>query len=589
MKIRQRIAGILASMVCTASVFCANSNVLIADAEICSDIMQYGDCLLYEQVDDDEDGVFDYVEITGCDEAATVAEIPEEIDGLPVKYILHGSFEYCESLTQVTIPANLFFIGNGVFDDCTSLAKINVAEGNEQYCSVDGVLFTKDKTQLIKYPAGSKRREYTIPDGVKLIQEAAFSRNGYLESVVIPEGVTIIYSNAFLNCTSLAEVTLPKSVIYMGLGAFSDTELLRNQEDVKYVGDWAVSCSNSLTSAEIKDGTRIIGNYAFNDCMSLTDLTIPDSVTTIGYSAFSYCSELAHVSLGNGVTTIESNAFYSCEKLADITLPESVVRVGSDAFLGTALFDNQTGVKYADNWIVGCDEDVTSADIKDGTKGIADKGFYNCTGISEVVLPDSVKSIGDSAFSNCTALENVSLGSGVASIIDYAFCGCKSLAAVTVPESVTSIGAYAFDECTSLESITIKNPDCEINDYDTTIPDTATIYGYKNSTAQAYAEKYNRTFVALDSEKPTETDPTTETIDSSLATKYGDTNKDSRVNVSDVVTLNLYLLNKTENSLDAVALANADCARNGIIDVSDSSLIMNYIAMIVTYDMLGAL
>ncbi len=586
MKIRQRIEGVLTAMVCTASIFTSS---LIAEAEICSEIMQYGDCLLYEQVDEDEDGTFDYVEITGCDEAATVAEIPEEIDGLPVKYILHGSFEYCESLTEVTIPANLYFIGYGAFEGCTSLANINVAEDNKEYCSVDGVLFSKDKTELIKYPAASDRTEYTIPDGVKLIQNAAFAQSDNLENVVIPEGVIDIGTEAFYYCRSLAEVTLPKSVVYMGSDAFLGTELLRNQPDVKYVGDWVVSCSDSLTSADIKDGTRVIADCAFYGCMELTSVTIPDSVTTIGHSAFSDCSELSKVTMGNGVTTIESNAFLSCESLAAMALPESVVSVGCDVFFGTALFASQTGVKYADNWVVGCDEDVTSAYIKDGTKGIADLGFYNCTGITEVVLPDSVKIIGNSAFSGRTDLAAVSLGSGVESIGDGAFYGCMCLESITVPENVTSIGYYAFEECASLESITIKNPDCEIGDVEGTIPDTATIYGYKNSTAQAYAENYERTFVALDSEKPTETDPTTETIDSSLATKYGDTNKDSRVNVSDVVTLNLYLLNKTENSLDAVALANADCARNGIIDVSDSSLIMNYIAMIVTYDMLGAL
>lgn len=583
MKIRQRIAGILTSMVCTASLLCVNTSSLIAEAEICSEIMQYGDYLLYEQVDEDEDGTFDYVEITGCDEAATVAEIPEEIDGLPVKYILHGSFEYCESLTEVTIPANLYFIGYGAFDGCTSLANINVAEDNDEYCSVDGVLFSKDKTELVKYPAGSDRKEYTIPEGVEMIQEEAFAQNGYLESVVIPEGVTDIYSYAFVNCVSLAEVTLPKSVVYMGSDAFTGTELLRKQDGVKYVGDWAVSCSDSLTSADIKDGTRMIDDYAFYGSMELTAVTIPDSVTTIGNSAFSNCSALANVSLGNGVTTIGENAFYCCEKLADITLPESVVSVGYDAFLGTALFDNQTGIKYVSDWIVGCDDDVTSADIKKGTKGIADQGFCNCMSITEVFLPDSVKSIGNSAFSNCTYLAAVSLGSGVTSIGDSAFYGCTSLAGIIVPENVTSIGYYAFEECASLESITIMNPECEITDVVDTIPDTATIYGYKNSTAQAYAENYDITFVALDSEQPTET------IDPSLVTKYGDLNNDDDVSVSDVVKLNLYLLNKTENPLDAVALANADCVRDGIIDSSDSSLIMNYIAMMVDYDKLGTL
>ncbi|MDE5883851.1 MAG: leucine-rich repeat domain-containing protein, partial [Oscillospiraceae bacterium] len=66
-----------------------------------------------------------------------------------------------------------------------------------------------------------------------------------------------------------------------------------------------------------------------------------------------------------------------------------------------------------------------------------------------------------------------------------------------IPDSVTKIGKYAFYNCTFLISITIENPECEIWDSKYAIPDTAIIYGYNNSTAQAYAEKYNRNFLSL--------------------------------------------------------------------------------------------
>lgn len=103
------------------------------------------------------------------------------------------------------------------------------------------------------------------------------------------------------------------------------------------------------------------------------------------------------------------------------------------------------------------------------------------------------------------------------------------------------------------------------------------------------------TTVTTVSDTETETTVTTEntpetdtTIDSSLATMYGDVNTDNTVDVSDVVQINMYLLNKADNGLDAVQLANSDCVRDGVIDTSDSSVILNYVAMMVDYSQLGA-
>lgn len=87
----------------------------------------------------------------------------------------------------------------------------------------------------------------------------------------------------------------------------------------------------------------------------------------------------------------------------------------------------------------------------------------------------------------------------------------------------------------------------------------------------------------------TENTPSTDTtIDPGLVTRYGDLNLDGDVSVSDVVKINLYLLNKTENPLNEVQMANADCLRDNVIDTSDSSLIMNYTAMIINESSLGA-
>ena len=107
-------------------------------------------------------------------------------------------------------------------------------------------------------------------------------------------------------------------------------------------------------------------------------------------------------------------------------------------------------------------------------------------------------SIGKSAFEDCTKLNSVTIPDSVTSIGDWAFKDCTSLTSVTIPDSVTSIGDSAFYGCISLGEIVIENKDCQIYDSSNTIPANAVIRGHDDSTAQSYAEKYNRCFVSID-------------------------------------------------------------------------------------------
>ncbi|MGN1085501.1 MAG: dockerin type I domain-containing protein, partial [Porcipelethomonas sp.] len=101
--------------------------------------------------------------------------------------------------------------------------------------------------------------------------------------------------------------------------------------------------------------------------------------------------------------------------------------------------------------------------------------------------------------------------------------------------------------------------------------------------------------------EPTEpsTDPTEPESETSVTTApvqteeipdgtlYGDVNLDSKINVSDVVTINMYLLSDNKYTLTSEGMANADCLRDNIIDTADSSLILNYVAMMTDQSQLG--
>lgn len=134
----------------------------------------------------------------------TIGEAAFECTGLTnvklnynLETIYNLAFDACPDLVSVEIDRNVSSIGDWVFDECENLREINVANGNASYSSVDGVLFNKGKTILIKYPAGHERTHYSIPSGVTEITRCAFSETQHLASVSIPSSVKTINQNVF--------------------------------------------------------------------------------------------------------------------------------------------------------------------------------------------------------------------------------------------------------------------------------------------------------------------------------------------------------------------------------------------------------
>ena len=164
-----------------------------------------------------------------------------------------------------------------------------------------------------------------------------------------------------------------------------------------------------------------------------------------------------------------------------------------------------SGTGYMDDYYRECyvpwyshRNDIKTVIINDGVTNIGLQAFCRCSSLTSITIPDSVTSIGWYVFVDCDSLTSITIPDSVTSIGVGAFEGCSGLTSITLPNTITSIGEMAFYDCDSLTSITIENPDCKIHDDSDTIPKTTTIYGYSGSTAQAYAEKYKRKFVAID-------------------------------------------------------------------------------------------
>ena len=238
--------------------------------------------------------------------------------------------------------------------------------------------------------------------------------------------------------------------------------------------------------------------------------------TSIGYDTFAFCSSLISIKLPESVTFIDDYAFYSCKNLVSLNIPESVTRIGGFAFYKTLWLEE----KRKENPLVIVNEILIDGEV--------------CSG--EVLIPDGVKSIGHSAFAEC-----------------------ENLVSIVVPSSVEAIEYGAFKACPELESITFLNHECDIFDDEYTASNNfnhfyGTIYGYENSTAQAYAEKYGRNFESLGKAPEKET-------------STGDINGDGEFNVADVVLFQKYLLGMPDTTISD--LKNADLCADGRLDTFD--------------------
>ena len=139
-----------------------------------------------------DDGSITIKEYTGT---ANEVVIPGEIEGKKVTGIGMDAFDSCTSLTSITIPYGVTEIGYAAFSGYPSLTAINVGVNNQSYCSVDGVLFSKDMSEIILYPRGKTDASYTIPDGVTSIDTETFENCVHLDSITVPASVTELILN----------------------------------------------------------------------------------------------------------------------------------------------------------------------------------------------------------------------------------------------------------------------------------------------------------------------------------------------------------------------------------------------------------
>ncbi len=222
-----------------------------------------------------KDGAFAY-----CSSLTSVT-IPNS-----VKNIGRSTFFGCSVLTSIAIPNSVTSIGDGAFGSCSGLTSIDVAADNINYCSVEGVLFNKDQTSLIKYPGG-KQGAYIIPNSVTSIRSDAFSGCSVLTSIDIPNSVTSIEYGAFYGCSVLTSVTIEADTPPT-LGSS-----IENIFDSRYLTSIYVPCGTSETyrtaagwssyASKIKEQSLpyAITTKALNGTISIDSICLDITLTAI--------------------------------------------------------------------------------------------------------------------------------------------------------------------------------------------------------------------------------------------------------------------------------------------------------------------
>ena len=323
-------------------------------------------------------------------------------------------------LERVTLPRSLKTAGLETFSDMAKLRSVHVgpnvqADGlfaafartsllesievdgaNQNYQSLDGVLYTKGLTHLATYPQAKKSGgSYTVAKGTATIDEGAFS-SAQITSVTLPPHLRHVGKGAFVG-SRITSLTLPDGFESMDDTAFWYMSALERVDlgGTRALPDSAFRYDNALAAVNFRpDLNRLteVGDYAF-DTTALTSVTLPDSVTSIGKGAFSADTALTSVHLGSGVVTIGESAFVGANNLASLTVdPANMVYSVEDGALYSKGDAGRTLVLYLPTKM---DTDVT---VPDGTVAIADTAFAHNTSLRRVVLPEGLTTIGYGAF-----------------------------------------------------------------------------------------------------------------------------------------------------------------------------------------------
>ncbi|MBQ8375215.1 MAG: leucine-rich repeat domain-containing protein [Clostridia bacterium] len=412
----------------------------------------------------------------GCRSLKTVT-LPESLQSIG-----GDTFEHCANLTKLHIPAACSDFSYAIGDDCPSLAEITVAEKNERYRSIDGVLYEKDLSELMYFPKAKKCKMLKIPSKTKRIKLNALKDCKFLECVIFSSNADGI---DLQDCTSLKKLVLPKDMEDWQGGVCGCAQLKQLELPKKLASlTWMtfLRCT-SLQSLHIPAAfTDSLWQSGLDTCTSLKKITVDrrnqtycsiggnlygkDKKTLVYYAAGKKAEFFA---IPDGVETVNEDAFPHDGYLKRIFIPKSVTDfqfergIGLGCYVEFAVDKNNTAYTAIDGNLYGKDgkilykyaggKDAENFVVPSGVEIIEDSAVFLGERLKTVQLPDTLKKLEPYAFCKCVNLETVVLPDGVTEIGICAFGGNEALESVRLPKTLKKMGGRIFLGCNKLKEI----------------------------------------------------------------------------------------------------------------------------------------
>lgn len=468
------------------------------------------------------------------------------------------AFYYNTQLEQINLSSVLNYIGSYAFGYSPSDAIFNIYNGP----AVDYAISNNLKYNLID---NNSQFIYIVNEN-EITLTGINSTETFIEIPAYIEGkpVTKIASSAFENCNNIKEICLP-NLKEIESRAFMNCQSLKSIsfENVEKISESAFENCINLTNIEIPQ-IKIIENFAFNNCENLKNVTLNQNISYIGEKAFGYSNnQKIENFIVYGYTNTEASVYCLENSLTFIEISEQLPYFYYEFYFNNETGMVEISISYVDKNFVGSFKLPSSYNGITISK-IGESAFEDCNFITEIILPETIKTIDKRAFYNCENLVNINL-ENVTSIGESAFANCINLKEVSFDRldiinartfencanlqivnapKVSLINQYAFQNCNNIETIvltsveTIKNNAFD-NDFELVLlPNIKTlemyalknakkvvigknfnysnyiasgtpfslktiIYGYKDSKAEEFANKYGNEFIAIDDLKIT--------------------------------------------------------------------------------------
>jgi len=396
------------------------------------------------------------IEIVGVDKSLSAIVIPDSVTVGSTTYyptsIASGAFAG-SSATSLSIGSGVETIADGELRGL-ALESIVVAEDNDSYSTVYGVLCDKEATTLIRAPVSLLR--IIIPDTVKTIADGAFQGTSSFRYLVLPSSVEYIGEDAFRD-SSVSTVKFLGNDISIGANAFAGCSRMGYvlfPESFGKVDATAFDCTfHDENGAVVEFSTDAMAGHKYTGENASLDVYVPPVNGSIRDGTYVY-----RITSNGESKTVAVLGFDTDVSVKDVVLASSVKYLGFDwkiTLIKSKAFMNDTGIEsvkcsasIGNKTFAGC-TGLKSVEMTEGATSIGMYAFFGCTSLGTVNLGPVVK-VGTSAFSGCSSLENVDL-SGVKTIGKYAFRGCALTVAVL--DSARTIGYGAFSG-NALDSVT---------------------------------------------------------------------------------------------------------------------------------------